>query len=326
MDLNVCLLGGGTRLASHLGALKGIEQQGARIQGLAGASAGSLVAAVLAGGFTHEMAVDLMRDTNYRQFLDIRPLGLIRGYGLCSGRKFEQWLDTILQSQRFEDLQVPLSVICTNIQTGEPFVFSQQTTPEIKVSTAVRCSIGIPGVFAVRRLHSAVLIDGSLASIEDELIFPQSPHETVTIRLVRNHAGKLPESKRFGLSTYVLRVAGMLLDAADEPSMSSEKWRRTLLVRTGHHSSVDFDLPRSAREELYAMGYEQCLDFLDLSGEQIQKRAGRLVEEDGRQIGEQPSGICNDFSEGLNLGSAAHANKLTRKPQPTNSGLGHEAL
>ncbi len=272
MDLNVCLLGGGTRLAAHLGALKGIEDQGGRVRGWAGASAGSLVAAVRAGGYTHEMAVDLMRDTNYRQFLDFQPLGMIRGLGLCSGRRFEKWLDGVLSGQRFCDLQTPLSVVCTDIQTGEPFLFSAETTPEVKVATSVRCSIGIPGIFAVRRLHNAILIDGSLAAIDDHMLFPGSPHETVTVRLVRNQVARLARSKRFGLKTYVQRVAGMLLDAADEPSISGEQWRRTLLVRTGKHSSVNFDLSVEDRGELYAMGYEQCLNFLDLSGPQLKKK------------------------------------------------------
>ncbi len=339
MDVNVCLLGGGTRLASHLGALKGIEDHGGRVRALAGASAGSLVAAVLAGGFTHEMAVDLMRDTNYRQFLDIRPLGLIRGFGLCSGRKFEQWLDGILKSQRFEDLQTPLSVICTNIQAGEPFVFSRETTPEVKVATAVRCSIGIPGIFAVRRLKGAVLIDGSLAAIEDHLVFPDSPHETVTIRLVRDNSGKLPASRRFGLSTYVLRVAGMLLDSADEPSMSGEKWRKTLLVRTGLHSSVDFDLPTEARDELYAMGYEQCLDYLDLSGDQIRKRPGRpqaeasvvgdsawSADDNDHGVADKTRGTCQNFSEGLGGSIGTNAGNLSRGSSRTTPSLGQEAV
>jgi len=273
MNLNVCLLGGGTRLAAHLGALKAIHDQGGRISGWSGASAGSLVAAIRAGGYTHEMAVDLMRDTDYRQFLDFRPMGLVRGYGLCSGRRFEKWLDGVLEGRRFRDLEVPLSVVCTDILTGMPYIFSNDATPDEKISTAVRCSIGIPGIFAIRRLQDAVLVDGSLAAAEDSDLFPDSPHETLTIRLVRSQAARLDRTVRLDLSAYVQRVAGMLLDAADEPSISGDQWRRTLLVRTGEHSSINFKLSTADRDELFQMGYQQCHKFMDFSGDVIQKRS-----------------------------------------------------
>ncbi len=339
MELNVCMLGGGTRLAAHLGSLKGIDEHGGRIRGWAGASAGSLVASVLASGFSHDAAVDLMRDTDYRQFLDFRPLGIVRGYGLCAGRRFEQWLDNFLEGRRFCDLQHPLSVVCTDIQTGEPFIFSNQTTPEIKVATSVRCSIGIPGIFAVRRMQGAILIDGSLAAIDDELLFPDSPHETVTIRLVRNQVARLARSKQFGLKTYVQRVAGMLLDAADEPSISGDQWRRTLLVRTGAHSSVNFDLSVQERAELYAMGYEQSRNFLDLSGSEVRKKsaappAATKDYRDLEELAEDAVRLACDTSRTVRLPTVdgplpapeKKREQIPHNPYTTMTGFGFDAL
>lgn len=339
MELNVCLLGGGTRLAAHLGALKGIADQGGQIRGWAGASAGSLVAAVRAGGYSHEMAVELMRETDYRQFLDFRPLGLFRGYGLCSGRRFEQWLDGVLRGQRFGDLQSPLSVICTNIRTGEPFIFSNENTPDVKVATSVRCSIGIPGIFAIRRMGGAILIDGSLATVDDEMLFPGCGRETISVRLVRNQVARLAESKRFGLTTYVQRVAGMLLDAADEPSIGGDQWRRTLLVRTGVHSSVNFDLTVEEREELYAMGYEQCLNFLDLAGAQVAKKspAAAPAAKAYRSLADLADDAVRKAcatSRTVKLGNGGPTpvpaepprEQIPYKPHPSTTGFGFEAL
>lgn len=85
MQTDVFLQGGGTRLAAHLGALRAIDECGGRIAAWSGASAGSLVAAVMASGFMPAMAFDLMLETDYRQFLDMRPMSLFRGFGLCSG-------------------------------------------------------------------------------------------------------------------------------------------------------------------------------------------------------------------------------------------------
>jgi hypothetical protein len=105
--MNVFLVGGGTRLAAHLGALKAIEEQRGPVGAWAGASAGSLIAAVRAAGFSHGMAVDLMLETHYRQFFDVRPLEIFRGYGLCSGKRLEKWLNVVLRGIRFKDLPQP---------------------------------------------------------------------------------------------------------------------------------------------------------------------------------------------------------------------------
>jgi len=338
MDVNICLSGGGTRLAAHLGALQCIREQGGRVQGWAGASAGSLVSAVLASGYTHEMAVDLMSQTNYRQFLDVRPIGLLRGYGLCAGRKFENWLDGILEGKRFEDLDVPLVVVCTDIQTGEPFLFSRENTPQAKVATSVRCSIGIPGVFTVRRMHGGILIDGSLATVNDDLLFPGSPNRTLTIRLVRNQAAKLAQTKGFGLATYVHRVAGMLLDAADEPSVPADKWENTLLVRTGHHSSVNFDLSQEERQELYQMGYEQCKKYIDLNQstpltmaptpKPTLKKYCSLndLAEDAVKLARDTSRVaCSRNNKGISIAPQPPEEPTHNQPS-TLSGLGFEAL
>lgn len=339
MDLNICLLGGGTRLAAHLGALHGIAEQGGHVSGWAGASAGSLVAAVRACGYTHEMAVDLMAETNYRQFLDVRPIGLIRGYGLCSGRRFEKWLDGILEGKRFGDLDTHLAVVCTDIQSGEPFIFSNERTPEAKVATSVRCSIGIPGVFAVRRLHGGILIDGSLATIDDEMLFPDSPNQTVTVRLVRNQAAKLAPTAGFGLATYVQRIAGMLLDAADEPSISGDKWDNTLLVRTGGHSSVNFDLSTEERGELYQMGHEQCMKFLNLRERALSAAQPSMQQEEKiydslKELAEDAVRMACDTSrvssiriaDGRNSAIQPASGELSHTPCSSTAGLGFEAL
>ena len=286
MKSHVFLLGGGTRLAAHLGVLRAIEEQFGPIAAWAGASAGSLVAAVRASGFNHEMAVDLMMDTNYRQFFDIRPLGLIRGYGLCSGKKFEKWLDGVLCGICFEDLDVPLAIVCSDVETGEPYIFSKEKTPKIKVATSVRCSISIPGVFAIRPVNGDILIDGSLAKVDPTMLFPTDHAPSIVVRMLRDRVAKLMNRRGFGFSTYVQRVADMILDATED-RISPELWTHDVLIRTGHHSPVNFDIAEDGRRKLYQLGYEQCLQHLgpqvDVRSEQDDDEVPgpQLVREDG---------------------------------------------
>ena len=262
MSMNVFLLGGGTRLAAHLGALEAIEECCGPIESWAGASAGSLIAAVRAAGYSHGMAVELMLETDYRQFFDLRPLELLRGYGLCSGKRLEKWLNVILRGVQFKDLDAPLSVVCTNIETGEPVVFSPERTPDVNVAAAVRCSVGIPGLFSVKRLNGALLVDGGLTPIDESALFPDRAESVFTIRMIRDRHSH-PMRARFGWTEYVQRIASLLLDAGDDPRFFPAPSQRILMIRTGRHSAVNFSLSAAEKQDLYDSGYDQCLELLN---------------------------------------------------------------
>jgi len=240
-----------------------MQEQGVRVSAWGGASAGSLIAAVMASGRTRRQAVELMFETDYRQFFEVRPAALWRGYGLCSGRRFEKWLDKALGGCRFNDLDVPLSVIATDVDSGNPYIFSPWTTPEVRLSTAVRCSISIPGVFSLRKFRGTRLIDGSLTAVQPSLMFPDPESRSILVRLARPRT-PTPTAvvrKRRGLASYVRRVATLVLDATEDLYVS-EHWTRVIAIHTENHSPINFDLSRDDRRELYHLGYTQAVRSL----------------------------------------------------------------
>ena len=263
MDINVYLRGGGTRLAAYIGALQGIEEQGGRVVAWSGVSAGGLLASVLASGYSYSQALDLALKTDFRQFLDFRPSGVLRRYGIYAGKKLEKWLNEVTEGRRFGDLTVPLSVAALDIQTGEPYVFSTEKTPDALLATAIRCSVSIPGIFAVNKLNGQVLIDGGLADVAESEMFPDTMRPCVTIRLVHAKSQR-NEDEKFGLGTYVRRLAELLFDAVDNARVSADRWKQTLLIQTGKYAAFDFEMSADDKMALYHAGYEQCGKFLDL--------------------------------------------------------------
>ena len=132
---------------------------------------------------------------------------------------------------RNRDLKIwkyPCPIITLDIETGRPFVFSTELTPEAPVATAVRCSTSIPGVFAIRRFRRTHTRGWALTHIRDLDLFPNSPLPLVTIRLVRDRLVQKSVGGRFGLATYITRVASILLDAVDRAKVSAEEWKHTL--------------------------------------------------------------------------------------------------
>ena len=162
------LAGGGTRLAAHVGVLAALGDLGARYQRLVGVSGGSIVAALHAAGWSPQRLLDLVMEVDFTRFRGRSLVELVRRGGLASGNVFEQWLDDILEGRSFADLDLDLAVVATDVRFSRAVVFERRTTPTLKVSRAVRCSMGIPLIFSFQPWEEGLLVDGSILS-EDAL-------------------------------------------------------------------------------------------------------------------------------------------------------------
>lgn len=268
MQYNVFLQSGGTRVPVHVGAVHALEDAGIDVAGWAGVSAGSLVAAVFASGFSRDEAFELMLETDYRQFLDASALSLIRRFGLNSGRRFEQWLDNFLEGRRFRDLDVPLSVVATDVATGSPVIFSNENTPNLKVATAVRCSISLPGIFAIRCIDGKHVFDGCFTSVHPELLFPQSPVvPTILVRMEdppawRGAAAAPAAHGKLTMVRYVFRVASLVLKSLRGVSRP-EHFDHDVCIELPSAPSLKFGLSHEEKRDLYALAYQQARDTLE---------------------------------------------------------------
>jgi hypothetical protein len=111
-------------------------------------------------------------------------------------------------------------------------------------------------------MNGAVLVDGGLTQIDEGLLFPNGSGDVLTIRMVRDRKTRSMKTG-FGWAAYIQRIAGLLLDAGDDPRFFPAPSQRILTIRTGQHSAVDFDLSHQDKHELYQLGYKQCLTMLD---------------------------------------------------------------
>jgi NTE family protein len=218
------LEGGGMRCIAHVGALCVAEARGYRWQHCAGTSAGALVAALLAGGYTAQELRALLGTTDFAQFARDRGFKgswgmqlarlLVRG-GLHTGNALEAFLRDLLSARgkrTFGDLIVPgqeripktshfryrLLVIASDITNGRMLRLPQdcllygRDPDEMDIALAVRMSASIPFFFTpiVRRDLAGLryrVVDGGLLSNFPIGIFdvPGTPaYPTLGFRLV----------------------------------------------------------------------------------------------------------------------------------------------
>lgn len=155
--IGLALSGGGARGLAHIGVLKILEQEGIAIDYLAGASMGGFIAAGYASGLSPDfMKKEALRMSNPRRLLALADPSLPRR-GLFEGRKVHKYLAGHLGDCTFDDLQIPLTLVAVDLNTGQEVHLNQGL-----VADAVRATIAIPGVFTPVERGGQLLVDGGL--------------------------------------------------------------------------------------------------------------------------------------------------------------------
>jgi len=168
--IGLVLSSGGARGLAHAGVIQVLEENRIPIAAVAGCSMGAYVGSLWASGLTGtqlEVRAREIKDRNtLRALLDfIMP----PSEGLIRGEKIRKHLERDLGSKTFADLEKPLIVIATDLDSLAPHVFETGV-----VSHAVHASAAIPAVCAPLTLNGRRYTDGGAS-------------EPLPVRLLKEH-------------------------------------------------------------------------------------------------------------------------------------------
>lgn len=182
------LSGGAARGLAHIGVLKALEEQGVRIDAIAGTSMGAVIGGLYASGYTVAELEQLARTLDWRQVLsddpprpdvpfrrkqDDRdflvkrklsfrddgslglPLGMIQGQNLAL--LLERLLVHVSDTRDFDRLPIPFRAVATDIANDQKVIFRSGHLPQ-----AIRASMSIPAVFAPVEIEGRLLVDGGM--------------------------------------------------------------------------------------------------------------------------------------------------------------------
>jgi NTE family protein len=151
--VGIALSAGAVRGMSQIGILKVLEREGIPISCIAGTSIGAVIGALYASGIKAEKLEEIAKTTELRSLIDFTTPKT----GLIAGKIIESYIRDMLKDKCFEDLDIPLSVIATELNSGETVIFNHG-----ELAKAVRASISIPGIFEPVAYGDYVLVDGGL--------------------------------------------------------------------------------------------------------------------------------------------------------------------
>ena len=219
--------GGGVKGIALVGAYSVLEEEGYEPQNMAGASAGAIVATLIAAGYTSDELKEIISKLDYDQFKDEAledrfPLGkalsILRDLGIYEGKAFEEWMRALLEAKgkhtfgdlvRREDVELryryKLQVIASDVTERRLLVLPRdapklgiEDPDDIDVAHAVRMSMSIPVFFEPVRFPNPgtreehLIVDGGMLSNFPVWLFDAEVPQWPTFGLKLTQEQKIP--------------------------------------------------------------------------------------------------------------------------------------
>lgn len=144
---------GGDRGFAHIGVIKVLEANNIDVDIVLGTSAGSVVGALYAGGYSgaglEKLALEM--DREQLKDYDFSRRGYVRG------EQLQDFVNRALKNRSIEQLDKPFVAIATQLSSGKTVAFNRGNT-----GMAVRASSSIPGIFYPVLISGEEYVDGDL--------------------------------------------------------------------------------------------------------------------------------------------------------------------
>lgn len=163
---------------AHVGVISVLEENGLRPDLISGSSAGAIIGAYYASGYSVPEMIRLMRAQRTASLFGLR----LDGAALLDNRDLRDLLAGQLGDRRIEELPIPLAVVATDFSSGREVVIDRGS-----VVDAIMASSAMPGIFAPVRWDGRLLVDGGICNnVPTSVLVSRGVRFTVAVRLHRD--------------------------------------------------------------------------------------------------------------------------------------------
>ncbi len=277
---NLVFEGGGVKGLTYGGALEVLSQQGIldKVERVAGTSAGSITAVLVALRYTPEEIRTLLFNLDFKQFEDGGATGIFRLFRRFGWFEGDALLDTLRcivgektgnRKSTFRELRakgfLDLHMFSTDLTTGEVRDLSFDTTPDLEVALAARMSGSFPLFFAAIERDQDWFVDGGV--VEN---YPVDTFDTKeglnpeTLGFVLLDPAQKPKRNEIrNLADYSRALAETILsvqvqDLENDPA----NLERTVILNDLGISTLDFDLTDAQKRAMIEQGVACTCSYL----------------------------------------------------------------
>ncbi len=159
--------GGGAKSLAHAGAWRALLEAGLRPSHIVGTSMGAVVGAAFAAGSSYERFVDVAGSLGTKDVAAPDLFAFVKGVfapAIFRPAPLQHSIARLVPATRFADLQVPLTVTATDIDSGELLLFGAlgQDAP---LGDALYASCALPLYFSPATIDGRRLADGGLRAV-----------------------------------------------------------------------------------------------------------------------------------------------------------------
>lgn len=281
--------GGGIKGFALIGAIEEVEKKGFKFARVAGTSAGSIIAAFLAAGYTSQEIYKLFDELDLMTFMDPRttkiPIPFAKWIllywrlGLYSGVNLERWIAEKLAAKglrTFADLPPDaLRVIASDITNGQMLVLPNDleiygiSPLHFPIAKAIRMSCSIPYIFEPVKIKSPhginVVVDGGLLSNFPIWLFDKKDEKKVRpvlgIKLSQNKQ-QLPRHQVNNALQLFEALFEAMKDAHDTRYISRKLEKNIIFIPADGFAATQFNLSEEKKQALFEMGRNSARNFL----------------------------------------------------------------
>ncbi len=186
--VTLALGGGGAKGHAHLGVLRCLEAHDIEIAAIAGTSAGGIIGACYAAGYTPDELVDYFQQLDQDKLYGRLPED---GPSLLGVAGLKKVFDDLIGERTFADLKIPLVLTAVDLNSGCEVLLSDG-----RVVDAVLATMAIPGVFPPKPWDGALLVDGGVSNpvpvVPARNLAPYLPVVAVSLSAPPEMAHRLP--------------------------------------------------------------------------------------------------------------------------------------
>lgn len=167
--VGLALGGGGAKGMAHIPLLEVFDEMGVVPSVISGTSIGAIIGAFYASGLSakqikavfdehvadkDETWLEAIRDREISRTLKFFDVDLRHG-GLLKGDKIVRRFGELLSVDSFDELKIPLKIVAADYYKSEEVVIESGD-----LLSAIRASMGLPGIFTPVKRDDRILIDG----------------------------------------------------------------------------------------------------------------------------------------------------------------------
>ena len=153
MNISLALGGGGSRGYAHIGVIRRLEEEGFRIRAVAGTSAGGVIAAFYASGYTPDQMEDVFDKMDQSKLFARTGKD---GPSILGRSGVTRLLEEYLGERTFADLKIPCAMAAVDIKSAREVALI-----EGRLVDAIQATIAVPAILPPQQVGEARLVDGA---------------------------------------------------------------------------------------------------------------------------------------------------------------------